>query len=72
MLRQNKEVIGTTNSNDAGNGNGSGSYQPSKTWILLGENTWFEDDEEKPGQERLIDTEALQDELGIDQEPEEN
>ena len=72
MLSQNKEVIVTTNSNGASNGNGSGSYQPSKTWIPLGEDHWFEEDEEMPGQEKIVNTEALEEELGIDEQPEEN
>lgn len=49
--------------------NGSGEYQPSKTWDLLGEDTWFEDDETEPGRERIVDTETVEKELGIDTDP---
>ena len=49
--------------------NGSGKYQPSKTWNLLGEDTWFEDDETEPGRERIVDTETVEKELGIDTDP---
>lgn len=51
--------------------NGSGKYQPSKTWDLLGEDAWFEDDETEPGRERIVDTETVEKELGIDTDPEE-
>ena len=65
-------MIIAVNPNGASNGNGSGSYQPSKTWVSLGEDTWFEGDEQTPGQEKIIDTKALEEELGIDEESKNN
>lgn len=59
-----------TNSNDASNG--KSDYKPAKTWEYLGEEIWFEENEEIPGQERIVDDETLYEELALDDDPQQD
>lgn len=54
-------MINTSEQNQ--NGNGKGKYQPSKTWEQMGQDLWLEEEPDVPGQEKLIGTEELQNEL---------
>lgn len=53
------------NSNSNGETNGSKQYQPSKTWEHLAGDSWLEEDE-VPGNTKITDSEAVIDELEID------
>ncbi len=48
------------------NGNGHGKYQPEKVWNRLNENdpdSWWEEQPEIPGQDRIINMDNLKKEL---------
>lgn len=56
----------TINSNSNGETNGSKQYQPSKTWEHLAGDSWLEEDEEVPGNTKITDSDAVINELEID------
>ncbi len=56
-----KEVIHTSQ-----NKNGHGKYQPEKVWNQLNQDdpdSWWEEQPEVPGQDRIINMETLKEEL---------
>ena len=45
------------------NGNGSSEFKPEKIWNFLGKNSWWEEQPEIPGQDKIIEKETLEEEL---------